>query len=127
MSLVINTVSAQKRTVNLCWPKPDTRIPESQRPTPALKGKVECEFAYFSAEQSDLMDAAVECGDMTTAERFQKLVPSIKGLPLEGDETPYRWLERHEFGSIVQGAIYQEWLIFQGEAREGNSGKRRSR
>lgn len=127
MSFVVNEVASVPRTVNLCWPKPDTRIPEAQRPKPVLEGKLECEFAYFSTEESEQMDAKVEAGEMTELERFEKLVPSIKGLPLESGETPYQWMHRHKYGGVVRAAIYQDWLIFQSEGRAGNSGKRRSR
>lgn len=127
MSFVVNEVNSVPRTVHVCWPKPDTRIPEAQRPKPVLQGKLDCEFAYYSTEDSEVLDAQVEAGELSEMERFERLVPSIKGLPLAEGETPYQWMNRHKYGGVVRAAIYQDWLLFQGEGRSGNSGKRRSR
>ena len=126
-TLVINTTQTVSRRVDFAWPKPDTRIPEGQRPKPVVEGFVTCDYAYHSLEELERIDDLVEAGEMTAAERFAKLVPNIDGLPLEDGETAYQWLDRHKYGSVIRNAILEDYWLHTGEARKGNSRKRRSR
>ena len=127
MSITINVTDFIPKRVNFCWPKPDTRLPASQRPKPNIEGFVECEFIYHSQETLENFDGQVEAGEMTTSERFEKLVPTIKGLPLENGETAHQWIDRHEYGAVIRAAIFEDYWVFVGEGRQGNSAKRRSR
>lgn len=126
-TLVINEISTISRRVDFCWPKPDTRIPEAKRPKPRIEGYADCGFVYHSQKELEKLDDQVEAGEISTAERFEKLVPEISGLPLENGETAHQWLDRHEYGNVVRNAIYEDYWLYTGEARRGNSKKRRSR
>ena len=126
-TLVINAISTVSRRVDFSWPKPDTRIPEANRPKPIIAGFVNCGYVYHSQEELEKLDEEVESGEITSAERFEKLVPEISGLPLENGETAHQWLDRHQYGNVVRNAIYEDYWLYTGEARRGNSKKRRSR
>ncbi len=126
-TIVINPIQTVSRRVDFSWPKPDTRIPESIRPKPVLEGFVTCGYAYHATEELERFDELVEAGEMTVSERFEKLVPQIEGLPLENGETPFQWLERHQYGSVIRNAIFEDYWLYTGEARRGNSKKRRLR
>ena len=129
MSLVINKIESVPKTVKLCWPKPDTRVPESQRQKPIVEGSVECEFIYHSQKRLEDFDAQVEEGEITTIDRFRALVPVIKGLPIQPGEPQdaHEWLDQAQYGTVISNAIMQDYWLFLAEDRRGNSKKRRSR
>lgn len=125
MSLRINERATIERRVTLLWPKPDTRIPEAQRPKPVLDGHVDCDYVYHSQEDAERLDAQVEAGDLTHQERFERLVTDIRGLPIADGESPHNWLNNNKYGAVVRTAIWEDYLLFLGEGRQGNSKKRR--
>ena len=129
MSLVINKIESIPKTVSITWPKPDTRIPQAQRPTPIIDGKLECEFAYHSQQDLEEIDAKVEDGEISAMDRFRKIVPAIKGLPIaDGEPTdPHEWLDQAKYGAVITNAIMTDYWAFLAEDRRGNSKKRRSR
>lgn len=123
--LKVNEVETVERPVSLLWPKPDTRVPVAQRKPVILDGTVTCDFALYSQEEAQELDAQVESGDLTIAERFERLVPDIRGLPLAEGQTAHQWLMQHKYGAVVRNAIWEEYTQFLGEGRQGNSKKRR--
>lgn len=125
MSLKINERDTVSRRVDLLWPKPDTRVPEHQRQKPVLEGHVDCEYVYMSQDDAEELDAKVESGEMTHAERFQKIVVEIRGLPTAPDQSAHDWIDNHKYGSVVRSAIWQDYLAHLGEGRQGNSKRRR--
>ncbi len=129
MAITINPVQSVPKSVQLCWPKPDTRVPEAQRQKPIIEGTVDCEFVYHSQEQLEAIDAQVEDGAITAIERFRKLVPTITGLPIQPGEPqdPHVWLDQHQYGVVISNAIFQDYWLFLADDRRGNSKKRRSR
>lgn len=124
-SLKINDVDTVDRRVNFCWPKADTRVPESQRKKPVIEGHVDCKFAYHSQSDAERLDADVEAGDLSSNERFELLVPEINGLPVTEGERPHDWLSKHRYGGVIRQAIWEDYLTFMAEGRQGNSKKRR--
>lgn len=125
MSLRINDRSTIERRVHLLWPKPDTRVPEAQRPKPVIDGYVDCDYVYHSQEDAERLDAQVEAGDLSIAERFERLVTDIRGLPLQEGETAHQWLGANKYGAVVRAAIWEDYVGFLNEGRQGNSKKRR--
>lgn len=126
-TLKLNVKDTIDSRVAFCWPKPDTRIPEAQRPTPEIEGFVDCEYTYFSEADLEKQDAQVENGDLDAAERFHMLVPVVKGLPLDDGETAADWLKKFKYGSVIRLAILEDYYTKIREGRRGNSGKSRSR
>lgn len=124
-SLKVNEVAKIPRPVTLLWPRPDTRIPVAQRAPLILDGVVDCDYALYSQEEAEQLDAQVDAGEMTSAERFALLVPDIRGLPLGPEQTPHQWLAQHKYGSVVRNAIWEDYQAFLAEGRSGNSKKRR--
>lgn len=126
-TIKINTEGKIDRRVDFCWPKPDTRIPEAQRPKPRLEGYVECEYRYFSHEELDEQDQKIADGELDINERFHMLVPVIKGLPLKEGQTAREWLDTFEHGVVIRNAVTEDYFEFVTAGRLGNSKKRRSR
>lgn len=127
MTLTIHETNSELRRVDFCWPKPDTRIPAAQRRKPTIEGYVECEFIYFPQDELERDDELAEAGELTWNERIEKMVPVINGLPLENGETAHEFLARHKYGAVIRTAILEEYWLFVGEGRKGNSRRRRSR
>lgn len=123
--LKVNAVETITRPVTLLWPKPDTRIPVAQRAPVVLDGTVDCKFVLHSQDDAEKLDAQVEAGEITSAERFALLVPDIQGLPLEPGQTPHQWLAQHQYGAVVRNAIWEDYSASLAEGRQGNSKKRR--
>lgn len=111
--------------VDITWPKPDTRIPEAQRPPPVITGHVDCEFVYFSVEEQKEMDEQIDNGDITIFDKVERMVPVIKGLPLENGETAHQFLDRFRYGGAIRSAILDDYNKYVAEGRRGNSKKRR--
>lgn len=129
MSLIINKIASVPKVVDICWPKPDTRVPEARREKPVIEGTLDCEFVYHSQQQLEELDAQVENGEITVIDRFRKLAPVIKGLPIAPDEPqdPHVWLDQAQYGVVISNAIMQDYWLFAAEERRGNSKRRRSR
>lgn len=121
----INTEAAITRRVAFCWPKPDTRIPEAQRPKPRIEGYVDCEYKYFSQAELEKQDADIAAGDLDANDRFHMLVPVIKGLPLKEGQSVREWMSEFEHGAVIQSAISEDYFEHIREGRRGNSAKRR--
>jgi len=90
-----------------------------------LEGHVDCEYVYMSQDDAEELDAKVESGEMTHAERFQKIVVEVRGLPTAPDQSAHDWIDNHKYGSVVRSAIWQDYLAHLGEGRQGNSKRRR--
>jgi len=125
MAITINTEAPITQRVDFCWPKPDTRIPQAQRPKPRLEGFVTCEFRYFSQDELEAQDAAIEAGEMDSTDRFHMLVPKIEGLPLAEGQSAREWLDSSEFGTVIQAAISAAYFETIRDGRRGNSARRR--
>ena len=124
-TIKINVEALIPRRIQFCFPKPDTRVPESQRPKPALEGYVDCEYQYFSQEELERQDAEIEAGDLDRTDRFHMLVPMIKGLPLKDGQSERDFLNTFKFGAVIRAAISADYFEYIQEGRKGNSGKRR--
>lgn len=126
-TLVITPVSTIRRRVEFCWPPVDTSLPKDQRPAPILTGFVDCEYIYHGQDELERLDECVASGEMSLAERFERMVPRVHGLPLENGETEHQWLNRHEYGVAVRNAITEDYWLATGNGRRGNSKQRRLR
>jgi len=124
-TLKINVDTTVPRRIPLLWPKPDTRVPEAHRPKPQLDGFVDCEYQYFSNDELEAQDAAIEAGELDRIDRFHMLVPVINGLPLKDGQSPREFLDTFKYGAVIRAAINADYFEFIGEGRRGNSGKRR--
>lgn len=124
-TIKINVEALIPRRIHFCFPKPDTRIPEAQRPKPALEGYVDCEYRYFSQEELERQDGDIEAGDLDRIDRLHMLVPVIKGLPLADGQTAREFLNTFQYGAVIRAAINADYFEYIQEGRKGNSSKRR--
>jgi hypothetical protein len=124
-TLRINTETLIPRRIHIVYPKPDTRIPEAQRPKPALEGYIDCEYRYYSQEEVNRQDRDIEEGDLDSDDRLRMAVPIIRGLPLNDGEDAVKFLSRFQYGLQIRAAIWEDYLRYISEGRQGNSQKRR--
>lgn len=125
MSLKVTERETITRTVTLLWPKPDTRVPEAQREPIILDGTLDCDFVCQSQVDAEKLDKQVEDGVLSHNERFAKICVDIRGLPLETGQTAHQWMDQSKYGAVVRAAIWEDYLASLGDARQGNSKKRR--